>query len=77
MTSITVCHHEDISYVRVDRLPAEDQASFRQWIIRQTCPVIRHERDPDGRPTMCAYTWDYERWLSESKPMVLADPYAT
>lgn len=77
MTPIPVYHHEGSSYVRVDHLPAEEQALFREWIFRQTRPVMPHERDADGRQTTCAYVWDYTRWLSEYRPAALADPYDT
>ena len=51
-------------YVRVDSLPVWQQEAFATWIYWQTCPVVSHERDLDGKPARCAYRWDYEHWLA-------------
>lgn len=77
MTTAQIHHHAGTSYVRIDALPAAEQARFFAWIFRQTRPVIPTELDTDGQSAACAYAWDYARWRAEDKPVCLADPYDT
>lgn len=65
------------AHLRIDRLPPDEQAPFSAWVFRQTRPVVAHELDTAGNPAVCAYVWDYSRWVAEGRPAGNAEPYAT
>ena len=62
--TVTTANGAPLAYVRVDALPPEWRQPFAAWIRRQTRPVIDSEIDPDGKPAMCAYDYDFGHWLA-------------
>ena len=77
MKSVNIRFESDSPYVRIDKLPIEDQAAFSAWVFRQTRPVLADELDADGQPATCAFAWDHACWMAKSKPKAPADPFET
>ncbi len=53
---------QGLYYIVVRELPEDQRKEFTEWLYEQTMPVVELEDARYGKPTDCAYSWDYEMW---------------
>lgn len=62
---------DNIQFLRISELPAEEREPFVNWLRGQCCPL------PDGEEEgNCAYVHDYKRWMQRGRHNGLAEEIA-
>ena len=51
-----------LHYVVLEELPEDQQRPFSFWLEGQTMPAVVAEDIKYGKPVLCAYYEDYEKW---------------